>query len=145
EAEPAPAAEAPAPEPPPRRPRAPRKPRPEPEAAPVQDELAPEFSQIAPEDAAPVAAVSADGATRLVVTAYIGIGNRLFIRGEGPGLSWDEGVPLQFVSIGKWRWETAEASGPVSFKLYKNDQVECEALGERSIEPGSQLEVSASF
>jgi len=53
-----------------------------------------EFSQSSPDDAAPVPALSADGATRLLVTAYIGIGNKLFLRGEGPGLSWDEGVPL---------------------------------------------------
>ena len=89
--------------------------------------------------------MSADGATRLVVTAYIGIGNRLFIRGEGPGLSWEKGVPLSFVSIGKWRWETNDAAAAVRFKLYKNDEVECTALGERSVGPGAQLELSASF
>ena len=32
--------------------------------------------------------LSSDGATRLLVTAYIGIGNRLYIRGSGPGLTW---------------------------------------------------------
>jgi len=89
--------------------------------------------------------LTSDGATRLLVTAYIGIGNRLFIRGHGPGLSWDKGVPLQFVSIGKWRWETNDAGGPVRFKLYKNDAVECAALGEQSVEPGHQQEVTAAF
>jgi len=93
----------------------------------------------------PEPAVSADGATRLVVTAYIGIGNRLFIRGEGPGLSWEKGVPLAFVSIGKWRWETNDAAAPVRFKLYKNDEVECTALGERSVGPGAQQDLTASF
>jgi hypothetical protein len=93
----------------------------------------------------PEPAVSADGATRLVVTAYIGIGNRLFIRGDGPGLSEDKGVPLTFVSIGKWRWETNDATSTVRFRLYKNDQVECTALGERSVEPGAQQELSAAF
>jgi hypothetical protein len=90
-------------------------------------------------------ALSADGATRLIITAYIGIGNRLFIRGEGPGLSWDKGVPLTFVSIGKWRWETNDASKAVTFRLYKNDETECAALGERAVEPGAQLELNASF
>ncbi len=90
-------------------------------------------------------AVSSDGATRLVVTAYIGIGNRLFIRGDGPGLSWDNGVPLTFVSIGKWRWDTNDATDTVRFKLYKNDETECTGLGERSVEPGAQLELTASF
>ena len=89
--------------------------------------------------------LTSDGATRLVVTAYIGIGNRLFIRGEGPGLSWEKGVPLQFVSIGKWRWETSDATEPVSFKLYKNDSVECTALGPQNLDPGHQQELTASF
>ena len=89
--------------------------------------------------------MTSDGATRLVVTAYIGIGNRLFIRGEGPGLSWEKGVPLQFVSIGKWRWETNDAFAPVRFKLYKNDDLECTALGAQSLDPGHQQEVTAAF
>ncbi len=88
---------------------------------------------------------TSDGATRLIVTAYIGIGNRLFIRGEGPGLSWEKGVPLQFVSIGKWRWETNDAAAAVKFKLYKNDDVECTALGAQSLDPGQQQEVTAAF
>ncbi|MSU49164.1 MAG: hypothetical protein EXS37_08795 [Opitutus sp.] len=89
--------------------------------------------------------LTSDGATRLIVTAYIGIGNRLYIRGEGPGLSWEKGVPLQFVSIGKWRWETNEANAPVNFKLYKNDDLECSALGVQTLEPGHQHDLSAAF
>lgn len=89
--------------------------------------------------------MTSDGATRLIVTAYIGIGNRLFIRGAGPGLSWQKGVPLQFVSIGKWRWETNAATAPVSFKIFKNDEMECTALGAQSLEPGYQQEVAATF
>ncbi len=92
-----------------------------------------------------MSALSADGATRLLVTAYIGIGNKLFLRGEGPGLNWDEGVPLQFVSIGKWRWETADATAPIQAKLYKNDEIECAALGMLTVEPGQQAEVTATF
>ena len=88
---------------------------------------------------------SSDNATRLLVTASIGIGNRLFIRGDGPGLTWDKGVPLQFVSIGKWRWETTGATAPVKFKLYKNDETECAALGAQSLDPGFQQEVTATF
>lgn len=89
--------------------------------------------------------ISSDGATRLIATAYIGIGNRLFIRGDGPGLSWEKGVPLQFVSIGKWRWETAEATAPFTVKLYKNDEIECGTLGMLTLDPGHQQEVTAKF
>lgn len=99
--------------------------------------LAPSETAIAP------ATPSPDGATRLTVTAYIGIGNRLFIRGEGPGLSWDEGVPLQFVSIGKWRWETSAAAQTVQFKLYKNDRDECPLPIDR-LEAGHQQELTAA-
>ncbi|MFT3869233.1 MAG: hypothetical protein QM715_12310 [Nibricoccus sp.] len=109
----------------------------------IELEPASDFSQLAPDEAIP--AVSADGLTRLIVTAYIGIGNKLYVRGEGPGLAWDRGVPLQFVSIGKWRWESADATGPVQLKLYKNDTQECSNVGTLSIAPGHQHEVMASF
>jgi hypothetical protein len=118
-----------------------REKRPEPESV---EPLALEFSQTSPDDGAPSVAVSADGATRLLVTAYIGIGNRLFIRGDGPGLSWDKGVPMQFVSIGKWRWESAEATAPVKFKLYRNDETEFNGLTPAPLEPGRQMEMTAS-
>jgi uncharacterized protein YoxC len=154
-AAPPPAENPPAPGAPPApRKRSPRKPAPAPlpPAEPVVQELVLESPPAADETGSAIVpqevhepALSADGATRLIITAYIGIGNRLFIRGEGPGLSWDKGVPLTFVSIGKWRWETNDASKAVTFRLYKNDETECAALGERAVEPGAQLELNASF
>jgi hypothetical protein len=113
--------------------------------APPASTVGDEFSPPSANETAPVTAVSADGATRLLVTAYIGIGNKLFIRGDGPGLSWDKGVLLQFVSIGKWRWETADATKPVRAKLYKNDEIVCATLGKLTIDPGQQAEVTAAF
>jgi hypothetical protein len=107
--------------------------------------LVSEFAQLSPEEMSPAPALAADGATRLLVTAYIGIGNRLFIRGEGPGLSWEKGAPLHFVSIGKWRWEAANVTAPVQFKLYKNDETECVAVGRQTLAPGHQQELSATF
>jgi hypothetical protein len=155
------AAEAPKPA---RKARAPRKPKPEEPAAPavtappaepaatpaelivepVADEPpTPEnFSQVPADEGKP--APSADGLTRLTVTSYIGIGNKLYLRGEGPGLSWDKGVPLQFISIGRWRWETADATAPVTCKIYKNDKLA--APGDPlTLAPGTEQEVSASF
>ena len=122
--------------------RAAKKPAASEEPAPALD-----LDESASTSAASVAerVLTSDGATRLIVTAYIGIGNRLFIRGMGPGLSWEKGVPLQFVSIGKWRWETNDATGPVEFKLYKNDELECSALGAQALDPGHQQELTAAF
>jgi hypothetical protein len=87
---------------------------------------------------------SSDGATRLLVTAYIGIGNKLFLRGEGPGLSWDKGVPMQFVSIGKWGWASHDVALPVKCKLYKNDETAA-LSGEVTLEPGKHVELTALF
>ncbi len=101
--------------------------------------------QSSPEDNQPTTALSSDGKTRLIVTAYIGIGNRLFARGEGPGLDPEKGMPLQFVSIGKWRWETPDASAPVRLNLFKNDSIPCSNHSEITIEPGQQHELSATF
>lgn len=151
----------------PRKPRAPRKPRPEDTLAamsaespahtgPAADENANGAAAAAPIDSdesssvveeAPAKAessASSDGATRLLVTAYIGIGNKLFIRGEGPGLSWDKGAPMQFVSIGKWGWASHDATGPVKCRLYKNDDTAA-LSGEVTLEPGRHVEVTALF
>jgi hypothetical protein len=154
-------------EPKPKKPRAPRKPKPEdtlaamsepmPADAPAESSGEPAFAD-SPADTAPAPSdeaiaeapatvepsVSADGATRLLVTAYIGIGNKLYIRGDGPGLSWDKGVPMKFVSIGKWGWATDEATGPVACKLYKNDETAA-LSGEVFLEPGQHVEITALF
>ena len=127
------------PEPTPDAPKPPRPRKPKPEDVIPDLGLTPD----APEPSE--SSITSDGFTRLVATAYIGIGNKLYIRGEGPGLSWDKGIPLQFVSIGKWRWESPDATTPVSAKLYKNDQVECTGLGTLILEPGRQHEVNAGF
>jgi len=142
-------------EPKPRKPRAPRKPKPEDTLAAMSASTA-EGGEGSDESASPDAStetatapadetsVSADGATRLLVTAYIGIGNKLYIRGDGPGLSWDKGLPMKFVSIGKWGWATDEATGPVACKLYKNDETAA-LSGEIFLEPGQHVEVTALF
>jgi chemotaxis protein histidine kinase CheA len=122
------------------------------EPAPARESVAPatpvseESSGEATEPAASPAesSTSSDGATRLLATAYIGIGNKLFIRGDGPGLSWDHGVPMQFVSIGKWGWSTHDAAGPVRCKLYKNDETAA-LTGEIVLEAGRHTEVTAMF
>lgn len=143
-----PAAISPADAPAPEAPKPPRKrPQKKPEPEPAEPALGLDIQETPAAQSAEVAerVLTSDGATRLVVTAYIGIGNRLFIRGDGPGLGWDKGVPLQFISIGKWRWETNDATAPVKFKLYKNDETECTALGVQTLDPGHQQEVTASF
>jgi len=103
-----------------------------------------DFSQVPPDENKPAVAPTTDGCTRLTVVSYIGIGNKLYLRGDGPGLSWDKGVPLQFVSIGRWRWETDGATAPVNCKVYKNDKLEA-PVGQLTLAQGTELEVTATF
>ncbi len=143
-------------EPKPKKPRAPRKPKPEDTLAAMSAEPATEngpdaaaespvaSSEESSEPSPVEASVSSDGATRLLVTAYIGIGNKLFIRGDGPGLSWDKGVPMQFVSIGKWGWASNDVTMPVACKLYKNDETAA-LSGEIFLEAGKHVELTALF
>jgi hypothetical protein len=147
-------------EPKPKKPRAPRKPKSEETPAAADHGASSEASgssgpagesaavPVSGDDATSTApaetSASSDGATRLLATAYIGIGNKLFIRGEGPGLSWDKGVPMQFVSIGKWGWATHDTAAPVRCTLYKNDETAA-LTGEVTLEPGKHVEVTAFF
>jgi len=94
--------------------------------------------------AASVPAKTSDGTTRLLVTAYIGIGNRVFLRGEGPGLSREKGVPMEFISIGKWAWQTADATAPVKVQLYKNDEIKAQG-DEIELPPGHHVETTPLF
>lgn len=65
-------------------------------------------------------------ATKPVVTTLtaridIGFGNTLFVRGEGPGLSWDKGVAMNCLASDLWQLTLAEASRPYVFKFLVND------------------------
>lgn len=59
--------------------------------------------------------------TQVVVHCDCGFGNNLFIRGEGPGLSWDHGVQLRNVKCDEWIWQTNETFTDCQFKILAND------------------------
>lgn len=62
------------------------------------------------------------GLTAIVARIDVGFGNLLFVRGEGPGLSWDRGVPMDCVASDQWTWSTAAASRPFAYKVLINDE-----------------------
>jgi hypothetical protein len=51
----------------------------------------------------------------------VGFGNALFIRGEGPGLSWDKGLAMECVQDDLWRITLSESARAFTFKLLIND------------------------
>ncbi len=84
-------------------------------------------------------------ATTSIIARYdVGFGNQLFIRGEGPGLSWDRGIPMECRGADEWRWSSAAATQPFPFKLLINDHHWSEA--ENAVaEPGKTTEISPVF
>jgi len=58
-----------------------------------------------------------------VITAQIdvGFGNTLYLRGEGPGLSWDFGVALESVGDESWSISLPSNGQPVVCKFLIND------------------------
>jgi hypothetical protein len=51
----------------------------------------------------------------------IGFGNHLFLRGEGPGLSWNRGLAMDCTGAGLWTASVKHATQPVVFKVLVND------------------------
>ena len=73
----------------------------------------------------------------------VGFGNRLFLRGQGEGLSWDRGIPLECVDPQTWRL-TVPAREKLQFKLLINDSVW--AKGEDVVvPPGKRVELVPAF
>jgi hypothetical protein len=107
------------------------------------DELGLDLGELPAKPASPKFA-PAPGAAVLVVRAFIGIGNRLHVRGHGPGLDPERGVPMVFLEIGKWAWACPEPGVPVRVSLYKNDEQPA-AEGVMEIQAGQTLEVSPQF
>ena len=121
--------------------------------APVPEPLAqePGAEEVAPEpepEPAPVAKTvmaSEDDATGtcLIVNLMIGIGNKPFVRGSGPGLSEDAGVPMQFLAIGRWLWRSPDASAAATVQVWKNDKA---PLGEPvHVRAGETRELDEDF
>lgn len=108
---------------------------------------------VAPKPVIAPATISAPAAKSAIVTSAapitieakidVGFGNNLFLRGEGEGLSWDRGIPLENVDSRTWRL-LVPAKKQVQFKLLINDAVW--AQGEDCVAaPGKKIEVTPTF
>jgi hypothetical protein len=86
---------------------------------------------------------SAKPVTTIEAKIDVGFGNKLFLRGEGGGLSWDHGTPLKCVDPQTWQW-TGQVGDTLKFKVLLNDTVW--AKGEDFIaSPGKRVEVFPAF
>lgn len=104
----------------------------------VHDDVAPAAAPVVKEVA--IAPVS----TTIVAQIDVGFGNTLYVRGEGPGLSWEKGTALDCVADDKWSIVLAETSKPIVFKFLINDQTWC--TGDDYVaQPGTTLTVTPAF
>ncbi|MBW8780609.1 MAG: hypothetical protein JF599_01800 [Verrucomicrobia bacterium] len=95
--------------------------------------------------AAPAVKASAKPVVTLITANVdVGFGNALFIRGEGPGLSWDLGVPLNCLSDTQWSIKLPETSKPVVYKFLINDVTWSTGV-DYVTEPGTKALLSPSF
>jgi iron-sulfur cluster repair protein YtfE (RIC family) len=88
--------------------------------------------------------VDPNATTTVVANVMIGIGNKPFLRGEGPGLSWDEGVSMNFIEIGKWAWSPPRKNASLTVQVYRNDQ-DPDKGGKVVVKPGQKLEITPDF
>lgn len=67
-------------------------------------------------------AVSAKPVTTTIIAVLdVGFGNTLFLRGQGPGLSWDRGIPMTCVAPNEWQVALPESARGYTFKVLVND------------------------
>ncbi len=95
--------------------------------------------------AAPAVKPTTPSQTPTIITAHIdvGFGNTLYIRGDGPGLSWEKGVPLDCLSDDKWSIAIEHAE-PFVFKVLLND-LTWSAGDDYTAAPGAILDFTPVF
>jgi hypothetical protein len=97
------------------------------EAAEEVEEEEEEIEEVAEVETSPVeekadpVSASAHG-TALTINLMIGIGNKPYVRGTGPGLSKEKGIPMTFLGIGRWQWISPDPEAPATIEVWKNDQ-----------------------
>jgi hypothetical protein len=130
--------------------KSPSKPRSSSKSASPPPDVAP--LNIAPLDVVPLnVAPLGDGGLRsprsittIAARTDVGFGNVLFIRGGGPGLSWDSGRPMICESDDLWTFDVLDAEKSVAFKFLINDE-QWSTGPDYIVEPGAQLEVTPFF
>lgn len=70
---------------------------------------------------APKAVTPKQVTTTITACIDVGFGNALYVRGEGPGLSWDKGVLMECVGPDQWQIVLGEAARPYLVKFLVND------------------------
>lgn len=112
---------------------------------PAAKAAAPAPKAAAPKTAAPKPKSKSVAVTTTIVAAVdVGFGNSLVLRGEGPGLSWDVGVPMACVADDRWSITLPEGGQPIVCKFLINDSA-WSAGEDYTVLPGSSVVLTPTF
>ena len=90
------------------------------------------------------AVISEPPATFISARTDIGFGNHLYLRGTGPGLSWDHGLAMDCVGNGLWTSAVRNATAPVTFKVLVNDLSWSEGP-DFTVQAGQSITITPTF
>jgi len=92
------------------------------------------------------AAVAKPKGIRVEITAKVdvGFGNALYIRGDGAGLTWNQGTLLSCAANDTWRIVLPSVDKPLAFKLVLNDEV-WSTGDDYNAAPGDTVTVTPAF
>lgn len=82
--------------------------------------------------------------TTIIAVLDVGFGNTLFIRGQGPGLSWDRGIPMTCVAPNEWQIALPESVRGFTFKVLVND-VTWNLGPDYVVESGATITITPEF
>ena len=82
--------------------------------------------------------------TTITAQIDIGFGNALYLRGDGPGLSWDRGVLMSCVADSQWQFVVRESARPILFKVLVND-LSWSAGPDYPVAPGASVVIQPTF
>lgn len=82
--------------------------------------------------------------TTIIAEIDVGFGNGLYVRGEGPGLSWEKGVLLDCKTDDQWSLTLPETARPVIFKFLLNDNI-WSAGEDYSVQSGQSVTLVPQF
>ena len=82
--------------------------------------------------------------TSITANIDVGFGNALYIRGEGPGLSWEKGRLMECVWSDSWMVMLEESARPCVFKFLIND-VTWSTGPDYTAESGSSVTLTPQF
>lgn len=88
--------------------------------------------------------VLSDGRTRLIAHAMVGMQNKLFIRGDHPWLSWEDGQQMELIGIGEFAWSIDDLKDPIEVTVLLNDEYASEQ-GTVMLKPGKTARINPSF